>query len=39
MHDLSRGKPRLDQSGMSVEQVASSLGFRDPIYFNRFSIN
>jgi AraC-like DNA-binding protein len=33
---IDEARRRLDQSGLSVEQVAYSLGFRDPAYFNRF---
>lgn len=33
---IEEARRRLDQSGMAVEQVAYSLGFRDPAYFNRF---
>ena len=33
---IEEARRRLDESGLSVEQVAYSLGFRDPAYFNRF---
>ena len=33
---VEEAKRRLSQTEMSVEQVAYSLGFRDPPYFNRF---
>tara|TARA_R110002020_G_scaffold14225_15_gene50434 strand:- start:4367 stop:5257 length:891 start_codon:yes stop_codon:yes gene_type:complete len=33
---LEEAQRRLAQTEMSVEQVAFSLGFRDPPYFNRF---
>ena len=33
---LEEAQRRLSQTEMSVEQVAFSLGFRDPPYFNRF---
>lgn len=33
---LDEAQRRLSQTEMSIEQVAYSLGFRDPPYFNRF---
>ena len=38
IHDriISEAKLRLEQSELLVEQVAYSLGFREPAYFNRF---
>jgi len=35
---LEEGRRRLEQTDMSVEQIAYSLGFRDPPYFNRFFV-
>ncbi len=38
VHDrlIEEARLRLEQTGMPVEQVAYSLGFRDAAYFNRF---
>ena len=38
VHDRlgAEARLRLAQSALSIEQIAYSLGFRDPAYFNRF---
>lgn len=33
---IKEAQRRLEQTDMSVEQIAYSFGFRDPAYFNRF---